>query len=480
MRLKSKPGQVGQSDTRPDRKTSVDYRFTPSALYARLRYVAAGISMALLAGYPSVLLCSSLSETCYNPFVCDKPDTIDDMVSWIKGISSEPHSFKESELYFGEEFEYWTDAPFTKEGLYFDTSESNFTDSVPFIYEWYRLLVEKLKESGIPLSDYLVEISGGNSMDSRENIMIQLRIGNWRCTVYLDAKVHYDKQDSMIEINVSPYRINQIFKIAGISYSVYYLFDNFIFDIAKKMNLRPTVGHKHVDLLDSVGSNQALLFRMLVDVENKAWLSRYFGCEHDSGLTEQGFVYLIQADDDGGRSHKLSRLVEAFNSGHGTVHRDKPLLPQPAIQEFANRWRCGFNMTEKLIPADIRITNNSNWPFLDNTRAKHGEVVLHPQSGTLEYRFFPTPGSGKEVLLFNRMLARWFTYLASRQNDQSPIEYTPYDPLKNDETSDSLQNRFSTFLREIGLNPKQYTVFRRQGCEKSVVLPSGADFHSEL
>ena len=440
-----------------------------------IRFAINPLSILFLA-CPLVSMGSSLSETWYNPFFCDIPHTSEDMTMWIKGISSEPGSFREGELLFGEEFDYMLDLDDPQPG-----TESNDSSAKQYIHMWKRLVLEKLGKLEIPGSQFSVVIIYSSSPDPRKK-RLEVKVGEWSSVIYVDHWGYQEKEIPLLEVNVSPYHIDETYKIAGKQYSVYELFDEFIISIAERLNIKPLDVHKHVDLVDSVGSNQELLFRMLVDIENKAWLSQYFGCEHNTGFILKSLVYLSQTDNNRqNNSLLLGQLVEAFNSGPKTADRQSEMSPQEAIQDVSNQWRCGFNMTDYALPADIRIVNTRGYSFPDNDRAKRGEVVNHPVSGTLELRFFPGVQNGDGIRLLNTLVVNWFKYHASQQNDQRPVQYTAYDPLNNDETSKSLQERFSAFLEEIGLTPTPYQIFRRQGCGNPFSdVPADTHPHGEL
>ena len=400
-----------------------------------------------------------------------------DIKHWIRELPGSHHQYNEDEFLFGEEFEFWIDEPIVPPdpATYAPPYPNNIASSQSMLMKWHNALVTKLKTLGIndfKINGYLND----GYVSSVSKYWMDVQIGEWRNIVYIDGwHTPDDKGLALLEVNTSPYKMYQKFKVDKKRYTAYQLFDLFIFDIAKELGLTGASGHKHLDLRDSVGGNQELLFRMLVDVEDKAWISQVFGCEEDTGMKIGCFVYRSQNWENQTCSSVLQTQVKHFNEGllSGLSRAQSRLSPGNALQQVMRIWRCTQTPAHKrpdliqILPMEIRIALRYAPETVTNELAKQGKVIVHPQSGTAEFRFLPSVENGKEVLLINKMMRNWFRYQAKRQREGSPIIYEPYDPLSNEETPESLKKRFTAFIKSIGLKPRKYQALHRKGCARS-------------
>ena len=270
-----------------------------------------------------------------------------------------------------------------------------------------------------------------------------LAIGQWHACVFPDI---WDDM-RLLEVNVSPYKLGQTFKIGDTDCLVDELFTKFVTEISEEMNLDISSGHKHVDLRQSIGGNPELLFRMLVDVENKAWLSKCFKTE---AYSDKSHKYVIQGEFGEKSSELLDMMTKAFNKsiqlgktgkGGDFFKTNKPII------SFWSKL-LGNNL-ERYISANFRLDKDE-----DNREARLGNVVSHP-SNTAEFRFFNCPRNGGEALLISRLLEAWFIKIAEDQEAGIEIKYTPCDPMARMDSLE-LKRKYKHFIESLGLNPGEY------------------------
>ncbi len=203
----------------------------------------------------------------------------------------------------------------------------------------------------------------------------------------------------------------------------------------------------------------------MIDVEDKSWLSQVFGCSQTSGAVgdpKSKFVYVVQRN----QHEHLEEIVKSFNEVARTV--TPKILPYNRTQETLKKikkiWICSFDIENRYIPLmpRIKLTNPE-----DNAMSKAGNIIYKPETGTFEYRFFPTPRSGKEVRSINKLLIKWFEKLNNDQINASPINYIPHDHDLDKFTSELLLEKFSDFIGRLELDSDEYALFIREGCEMS-------------
>lgn len=337
---------------------------------------------------------------------------------------------------YGEEFEYYTAISIK--------SKTALADFEKLIITWKEKLEEKLIEIGVPSSAVQLKLLKGEYGES-ENFyeVLDIQIGQWH------ARVFPDKWEDMrlLEVNVSPYKIGQKFKVGNTDYPVDLLFTKFITEISREMKLNISSGHKHIDLRQSIGGNPELLFRMLVDVEDKAWLGRCFKTETYSDKTRK---YVVQGEQGQKTSNMLGVIIEAFNEllGQGRTSKGGDFFKtNKPIREFWSRLLG--NDPKRYIPVNLRLDND-----VDNQEARLGHIVSHPNN-TAEFRFFNCPRSGDEALLISRLLEAWFIKISKEQESGVKVDYTPCDPLVRINTPE-LKSKYRHFIESLGLNPDEY------------------------
>ncbi|WP_194842597.1 hypothetical protein [Endozoicomonas sp. OPT23] len=414
-------------------------------------------------------------------------------------------TFNPDQFLFGEEFEYWIEPI---DGVY----QYEYPHAI--LKAWKKKLEQKLQHLNIPKDAYSLEIRKGIYFPARSdngglthsemkgvisNLLSQdeieqleaidaaeddededepktpnhrqpndmfvetlfIQIGNWSSRVFIDSWTTHLKTENLeydlLEVHASPYRLNQSFQVNNKDYSVYDLITLFITDIASDISgLKYASGHKHLDLKNSVGSNVELLFRMLVDIENKAWISQLFGCSQDSG-TGESFVYISQADQI--TQDNFRKTIERFNQLISQGYSAQPNDLFYSYTRFALMWTELFHKDHK--PANMKFGHLKSRLMDDSV--ERGEIIARPK-GTLELRFLPTAQTGQEARLINQMLVNWFQVQYNDQQQSRQIRYKPNDPQKP-VSRQFLKQRFYRFLQALELPLMEYEVFSREGCE---------------
>ena len=330
-----------------------------------------------------------------------------------------------NELTYGEEFEFYL----KNDGL---GVEEEFKD---ILKQWTALTEEVLKKKQI--TDYEIML-----FDPPEESELQLRVGHWHGKIFLDGI-------DVLEVNTSPYYLNGRLtpqqensgqEKSGSIEDVYQLFDLIIFGVVEKIGLKPRSGHKHVDISRALHGNAEVLFRLLVDVEARAWLPRLQGREARS---KDVFLYLKQ--EPASMSRTMSFLVEQFN-------RQLVIAPE-------RRKKACYDDTVRLKEAlkDLGLLNKNkplNLLHLKPTElAAPGSDVSVP-STTIEFRFPQAARSGEEAKAMNKMLCAWLQLMERDQRDNKPLRDYFNDPMayNNDQEVIAL---FRGFARELGIDWEQ-------------------------
>lgn len=337
---------------------------------------------------------------------------------------------------FGEEFEYYTGISIKSE-----TACSNFEK---LLLTWKNKLEEKITEQGISQATVKLELLKGKYGESKKFYeKLDIQIGRWHACVFPD--MWGDMR--LLEVNVSPYKLGQTFKVGDSDYPINELFTKFVTEISDEMNLDISSGHKHVDLRQSIGGNPELLFRMLVDVEDKAWLGKCFKTEDYSDKSRK---YVAQGKFGEKASELLDMMTKAFNKAArlGKIGKGGDFFK--ANKPIRSFWsKLLGNDPDRYIPVNFRLYKDE-----DNHEARLGHVVSHP-SNTAEFRFFNCPRNGDEALLISRLLEAWFVKIAKDQEAGTEIKYTPCDPMARIDSLE-LKIKYKHFIGSLGLNPSEY------------------------
>ncbi|MGI9273788.1 MAG: hypothetical protein ACR2PT_02880 [Endozoicomonas sp.] len=410
--------------------------------------------------------------------------------------------YRPQDFLFGEEFEYWIDTP---------TGKYEPEYSFQFVELWKDKLEQKLVERNIPESAYELvikpaEFIPASNIDVEANVknvnqhlsklfraeqlaklteiarrpiegrlnrppsmsrMLDIRIGNWHSRVFIDPWSSIDDQNNiysyeLLEVHASPYRLNQTFQVDNLDYSVYDLMTLFITEIASEISaLRYASGHKHLDMKNSLSNNAELMFRMLVDSENKAWLPQLFGCAQDSGSGDS-FIYVSQTSDDPEVENSYRMIISEFNDLMAKGYYSVPADLEGTYFRLRMFWDIFLHSGQKPVTMRLKPANTRQVDGRADDRAEKGRIVARPES-TLEYRFFPTARSGNEARLINTLLVRWFNSLHQEQLRQIPVTYTPYDP-EHGRPNESIEPLYQEFIERLGLDFKEYQPLIREGC----------------
>ncbi len=343
---------------------------------------------------------------------------------------------KPDQFMYGEEFEYYTGISIK--------SEKALSDFEKLLITWKQKLEERLTEIGVPSSVVQLKLLKGEHGKCKSFYeILDIQIGSWHARVFND--IWGDMY--LLEVNVSPYKIGQTFKLGDRKYPVDLLFTKFVTEISQEMKLAISSGHKHIDLRQSIGGNPELLFRMLVDVEDKAWLGRCFKTE---AYSDKSHKYVVQGEFGQKASRLLGCVIVKFNElleqgrtgkGGDFFKTNKP------IRQFWSKLLG--HAPERYIPMNLRLYED-----VDNQEARTGHVVSHP-SNTGEFRFFNCPRSGDEAVLLSRLLEAWFIKVSKDQESGVKVQYTPCDPLVEISSSE-LKSKYRYFIESLGLDPCEY------------------------
>ena len=342
---------------------------------------------------------------------------------------------------FGEEFEYWSPEVEGRDSCWV------VNDLLIF---WENELRERIRELGIPDSEFSIK----RELWEKDHTHVKMRglcdkiktkIGNWHCTGFKD----YWSGKSLLEFNTSPYRLDQTFQVNGRTYTPYELFDLFIFSICKKMDLKPSSGHKHVDFSESIGGNTEFLFRLLVDVEDKAWLCSAFDMESYSSASTR---FLTQSNDAHRRARALKKIISIYNLllAEGYIHEKEEF--HTSLQKLRPFWISITGCLNKYVPVFLPIPGS--WG--NTAKAKSGEIIQKPHGVTAEFRFFNTPENGREVQRLNEFLSEWMKQLNTKQINRESIEYTDYNPDKPQSREKTIEMMKHFCTQELGLPPDHY------------------------
>ena len=448
-------------------------------------------------------LCLSLpARPDTTPMLAAQAQMLLNLVSEYPGISTK--SLDSSRFLFGEEFEYWVlDDQITNTP---QSPEANYQAANKLVHEWKKKLKLHLAKMNIPETEYELEV---------EPVFIRLffpfkaelhiRIGNWKCKVFPDFWFQKGLGGgyALLEVTPAPYQLNQRYTVGDKVYSSYEMMDHFITEIASELQtenrLTPSSGHKHIDTTGPFSGNLQLLFRFLLDIENKSWLSQAFATGHDS---RDSFYYISQGQDSPGKQENIILFADLFNqqmikkqsainyfarfwrlllSYHNDTDSEASLAHQEKrdfyqeLTMFKELWKANFqgyqdidwtfNLTNpaRFVPAELRFyrDNGATDYNSDYQRALSGEVINHP-SGTLELRFFNTARSGHEARLINQMLVAWIKKLHADQLAFRQVNYVAYDPAGTDKYSQQqVLGMFNAFIYSLGLKPEDYSLLFR-------------------
>jgi len=306
-----------------------------------------------------------------------------------------PPKLRVEKLLLGEEFEYIL-------GGIFDHEIIDAYNKVS------RKWLEKIK-SRAGILHVTVKIEQGLSIYDSTLIYTVTIGGKWSVKIFLDG--------SNLEVNTTPYHHNETFQVNEESnYSVYWLMQHFVFDIADELNLKKLSGHKHVDISDSLSGNIELFIRIIIDIQNQTFFPTILGRTEHSNY----FSSIKELEDTLWCSSEkiIDLIVNAINTqlDNGKVlwlEEDTTfkrtvdcvkLLSILGKHVFENKYSlCNL----------LHINDNNN----------SCSIEIEPSS-TMELRFLQCPSSGKECKLINTMLIEWIVFLYKEQQNNERVEHT--------------------------------------------------------
>ena len=361
------------------------------------------------------------------------------------------HPFDQRRLLFGEEFEYiittqTSDADDAE--LYIKKQMHKWGEEVKRRYT-KAIIIEKGFDNNEAMdvdNDAEHSIKGldgndGSDDDSdEEDPTVTAILGDWE--VQAKPENAYDNGRPVIEFTASPYAISQQFLLGEKQYSAYELLQEFVIEPAKNNGWIERSGHKHLDIADSIGNNVELLFRLLVAIENTAWLSTLIQRSRRSG---EHYPYITQFNRSRERQESLQIAINEINK---SVSMDKANAEgNPLIQiSLLRTWWAMLTDTASG-PGQIRYDMSSTTE--DALKGKVSDPV-----STIEFRFFHCSRNAEEVQLINQLLVAWLEYLSGQQQDKRPLTYEPVDPTVI--THEEAIEKFKVFIAELGLDWETY------------------------
>ncbi len=319
----------------------------------------------------------------------------------------------------GEEFEF-----LRPQGEEFSTEEAAKT-----LHQWHCKLEEVLKKNNI--SDFSIV-----HQYNRDQLLksLKIRIGNWHCRVYKDYGV--------LEVNTSPYHLNEVFTIQGSTVAVYHCFNVYILDIAKSLRLPTMSGHKHIGIENALYGNGEILLRLLLDVEKRSWLPRLFMREQSS---LENFNYMHNDPDKETYLFVLNALVTSFNQQLQICPDRKINESFSSIKALAEALIMRGVWSGKMIP--LNLLN------LSATAPEQASEGVREARTTIEFRFPQAPRSGDEAKRINELFTAWLQLMEQHQHDNKPLKLELNDPMDYAENKDAeVEGLFCDFVKELGLD----------------------------
>ncbi|RLV60370.1 hypothetical protein D5018_07575 [Parashewanella curva] len=332
----------------------------------------------------------------------------------------------------GEEFEYYPPNRQSKRMMDFQ--------KLMLLNQWRDTIKSKLLSLNIPLTHCTFDLD-------EKSQTLNYQIGSWHAKLFFDGWLNY----TLPEVNVSPYRIGETVKIGDIEMSMSAMLSTFITDLARQFGLRASSGHKHIDLSQAAGYNPEFLFRLLVDVENNAWLTQCFDTAEYTHKTKK---YLIQEPDS--NIAEFQGLLTVFNEllKAGYRRKSKGDFADNAIvlQLLDLAWGVAPN-DDKYRPLKIPVNLGQKYKQ-QIAAAEQGLVVSHPNS-TIEFRIFNCARNGQEAIKISKLISAWISKIAQEQKQTTPIHYRPINPKVPIEQA-KLKLMFDDFIKSLGLEPEEY------------------------
>ena len=330
----------------------------------------------------------------------------------VTRISSKVPAIDPEQLRFGEEMEFWPDQQCKKiEQSLLQDKKAQFIERIEAILKHHAI-------------DYETKADFENT-----ELPTVIKVGNWRCKIFLDEDV--------IEVNTTPYTLDQTFLITEgqilRELTAYECFDRFIHTAARELNMPGRSGHKHVDVYQAFHGNAELAFRVMIDMENAAWMPGAF----DREARVDKFAYSAFEE-------KQKRLLTYVTGRVNHLLKDpQQRLLSGSFQHLQNLRRLMdlLSITRHYAPCSL--------DHISSLAFEHTQTVTSTPNTTLEFRPFHCPRTGEESRLINKLLTGRFNYLLECQRQRKPIEYPGL--LLKDFDEHSVADAALRFCHEAGL-----------------------------
>ena len=325
-------------------------------------------------------------------------------------IATKP-AFHRDKVLFGEEFEFSH-----KNGVL-------VKDLASRLQEWRQELSQTLQQQGV--EDYHITLGIDN---------LVLQVGDWSYKLFRDI--------CLLEVNATPYQPDQLFPVTIRGdirqYSAYDMFDQFIHPVARALGCLGISGHKHLDIRYALDGNAELMLRVIMDLENAAWLPRILGREKSTAV----FPNIYQEKPKS--AQMLKNIIKAVND---------------RWQNDASPLWGDYEHLVSLVSFLRQFSILSKGPCaLSHIRAGEHTADLHKEpKSTLEFRLFHCPRDGHESELVNKLLMARIQYHLDRQRGREPIVYTPEHPDTYQSGRDiDAVNAFARYVSECGESPAKF------------------------
>ena len=331
-------------------------------------------------------------------------------------------SIDQEQLYFGEENEFWPDQTCKEIGdEALEKKREQFIAQIEHILKAHDISYDK---------EVFPDEYGSPTL---------LQIGDWACKIFLD--------DDVIEVNTTPYRMNQLFHLsesrAFRSLTAYECFDHFIHKAATEMKMAGCSGHKHVDVHHALDGNPELLLRVILDMENAVWMARAF-----NRLDSSQYFFYSAADEK--CKPRLELVVNSVNSSLANPKKDLLSGEFEYIQNLVAFFRF-LGLNHAATPCNLAHISTDDFQCLR-------DIMKSPKS-TLEFRQFHCPKNGEESRVINKLLTGRFNYLLGCHKQRKPLEY-PGLQLKDFDEQQAAKAAVQ-FCKEAGLNNEEIQVLLR-------------------
>ena len=370
------------------------------------------------------------------------------LLSSLDGLfpSSDFHCFDSTKVLVGEEFEYEIPLPEGK----------TICDYADLTKEAMRQWSEEIKEMhSEAVIVHNLDQTNRSQDDDAEEEKVTIKIGSWEVEAFQEPAT--ENGCPVVEFTASPYSMNQTFFVGDRQYSSYELLQRVVIEPAKRKGWVECSGHKHIDISGSIGNNTELLLRLLVDIENKSWLSII---TQQAAYAKDYFPYIAQEDHSLQRQMWLKTSLEHVNEK----------IRQSASPSTGNT----FLKVNQLDTWWLRLAGHGLFRGPGSIRYHSPQTpdevikgkVSDPMT-TFEFRFFHCSRNSTEVRLINQLLVAWIDHLSTQQQSREPLIYDAEDPMQI--SHEQAVEKFKAFVEELGLCWEEYSVLIRHPTKNQTV-----------